>query len=425
MLSPSIKLDLMMANLRSAQGDENMAHSRSDIKSLAWKFANEPHVGLDNDDHDTDVTFDSDAAAESDDSDGMFHGLFYLGSKVLTEVEMQSPVEERKIIATTIRTPRRSNNSSQASSTRELDSFSSQVCFDNSESCSSSEAIAVVSPCQGPTQSTPSPCCKEAQSTMMCLSPSHEQTDDISNVSLFEGSLAKQDRKSLLGEFAPLYKHKGQDCRSDDGIARLPLLKESDRILGERNLQPSLGPSPNGKPFSQSRRLWNDRKCQARVGDSSSECRTVNSSRKHAVGKYAVVPEGLQNETRVGSLPDGSKSNISSRGKWKEYDGRRQARSLTDEDFNELRGCIDLGFVFSQDHIPDLCETLPALEICYAIAHGPISTVCNMESSVSVSTGSTPISPWKVVSPGDQPQQVKARLRHWAQAVACNVWQAR
>jgi hypothetical protein len=43
-------------------------------------------------------------------------------------------------------------------------------------------------------------------------------------------------------------------------------------------------------------------------------------------------------------------------------------RSLTDEDMEELRGCIDLGFGFNNDEKDmELCNTLPALELCYAI----------------------------------------------------------
>jgi hypothetical protein len=42
--------------------------------------------------------------------------------------------------------------------------------------------------------------------------------------------------------------------------------------------------------------------------------------------------------------------------------------SLTDEDMEELRGYIDLGFGFSNDEKDtELCNTLPALELCYAI----------------------------------------------------------
>uniref|UniRef100_A0A0E0MEP4 Uncharacterized protein n=1 Tax=Oryza punctata TaxID=4537 RepID=A0A0E0MEP4_ORYPU len=32
-----------------------------------------------------------------------------------------------------------------------------------------------------------------------------------------------------------------------------------------------------------------------------------------------------------------------------------------------------------------------------------------------------PIANWKISSPGDSPDEVKARLKYWAQAVACTV----
>ncbi|KAK9159496.1 hypothetical protein Syun_005837 [Stephania yunnanensis] len=42
--------------------------------------------------------------------------------------------------------------------------------------------------------------------------------------------------------------------------------------------------------------------------------------------------------------------------------------SLTDEDLEELKGCVDLGFGFSYEEIPELCNTLPALELCYSMS---------------------------------------------------------
>jgi hypothetical protein len=41
---------------------------------------------------------------------------------------------------------------------------------------------------------------------------------------------------------------------------------------------------------------------------------------------------------------------------------------LIDEDVDELRGCIDLGYGFSNDEEDlELCNTPPALELYYAI----------------------------------------------------------
>ncbi|KAI4311011.1 hypothetical protein MLD38_035948 [Melastoma candidum] len=111
---------------------------------------------------------------------------------------------------------------------------------------------------------------------------------------------------------------------------------------------------------------------------------------------------------------------------------------VTDEDLDELRGCIELGFGFKEgEEGQRLCGTLPALDLYFAVnrqlSPSPVSTPQNIRSSSSPSLlgGSTSLeSPrsdsdsWKIVSPGDNPQQVKTRLRHWAQAVACAVRQS-
>ncbi|KAI4369442.1 hypothetical protein MLD38_017879 [Melastoma candidum] len=111
---------------------------------------------------------------------------------------------------------------------------------------------------------------------------------------------------------------------------------------------------------------------------------------------------------------------------------------VTDEDLDELRGCIELGFGFKEgEEGQRLCGTLPALDLYFAInrqlSPSPVSTPQSIRSvsSPSLLGGSTSLeSPrsdsdsWKIVSPGDSPQQVKTRLRHWAQAVACAVRQS-
>lgn len=104
---------------------------------------------------------------------------------------------------------------------------------------------------------------------------------------------------------------------------------------------------------------------------------------------------------------------------------RSRTRSLTDDDFEELRGCIDLGFRFDENCNPDLCDTLPALEVYYAVTQKlQDSPACMspVRSPGVQSPGqcSSPLTSWKVASPGDDPKDVKGRLRHWAQAVACN-----
>ncbi|KAL7618116.1 hypothetical protein Lser_V15G02656 [Lactuca serriola] len=103
-----------------------------------------------------------------------------------------------------------------------------------------------------------------------------------------------------------------------------------------------------------------------------------------------------------------------------------RARSLTDEDLEELKGCLDLGFGFSYDEIPELCNTLPALELCYSMSQKFLDDQQKSPDSTSTVTDSSPPpsggkANWKISSPGDDPEDVKARLKFWAQAVACTV----
>lgn len=117
----------------------------------------------------------------------------------------------------------------------------------------------------------------------------------------------------------------------------------------------------------------------------------------------------------------------------------RAMRCLTDEDLDELRGSFELGFGFDEETgAAHLRDTLPALDFYFAVnrqlsdpkmrslsAASPTSTL----SSSTLPDTPSPRSPndapggdpWKLFSPGDNPQLVKTRLRHWAQVVACNI----
>ncbi|XP_038975241.1 uncharacterized protein LOC103716243 [Phoenix dactylifera] len=109
-------------------------------------------------------------------------------------------------------------------------------------------------------------------------------------------------------------------------------------------------------------------------------------------------------------------------------EGFGRTKSLTDEDLEELKGCLDLGFGFSYEEIPELCNTLPALELCYSMSQrfqdeqqhrSPDGSGEAVEQCAAVS--SLPIANWRISEPGDHPEEVKARLKYWAQAVACTV----
>ncbi|KAJ1703701.1 hypothetical protein LUZ63_003480 [Rhynchospora breviuscula] len=108
-----------------------------------------------------------------------------------------------------------------------------------------------------------------------------------------------------------------------------------------------------------------------------------------------------------------------------------RTKSLTDDDLEELKGCLDLGFGFSYEEIPELCNTLPALELCYSMSQrfldekrldGESDSVAGAaEASICSSPSRSPVANWRISEPGDDPEEVKARLKYWAQAVACTV----
>ncbi|KAK8541937.1 hypothetical protein V6N13_137484 [Hibiscus sabdariffa] len=114
--------------------------------------------------------------------------------------------------------------------------------------------------------------------------------------------------------------------------------------------------------------------------------------------------------------------------------GIAEPNGITDEDLNELKGCIELGFGFNEEQGQKLCNTLPALDLYFAVnrqlSPSPVSTPhSRRSSSISSLRSSSFGSPksdqdWKICSPGEDPQQVKTKLRHWAQAVACSVMQS-
>ncbi|CAA7396442.1 unnamed protein product [Spirodela intermedia] len=106
--------------------------------------------------------------------------------------------------------------------------------------------------------------------------------------------------------------------------------------------------------------------------------------------------------------------------------GLGRTKSLTDQDLEELRGCLDLGFGFSYEDIPELCNTLPALKLCNTMNQKlPKERRRHQQQSILPESpgvgGAGTIPTWRICRPGDEPEEVKARLKLWAQAVACIV----
>ncbi|XP_042506992.1 uncharacterized protein LOC122083300 [Macadamia integrifolia] len=110
------------------------------------------------------------------------------------------------------------------------------------------------------------------------------------------------------------------------------------------------------------------------------------------------------------------------------YRKTRRSRSVTDEDLDELKACIELGFGFdSPDLDSKLSDTLPALGLYHAVNKQYSDSISKSSSSATPSecdASSPPGSPLTIFSPGDDPRTVKTRLRQWAQVVACAVRQS-
>ncbi|KAF8042967.1 hypothetical protein BT93_A1333 [Corymbia citriodora subsp. variegata] len=71
-------------------------------------------------------------------------------------------------------------------------------------------------------------------------------------------------------------------------------------------------------------------------------------------------------------------------------------------DLEEVKACRDLGFELEHERMVEMPSRL-------SISGSPLDTS---------SGGNSPIANWRISSPGDDPRDVKARLKVWAQAVA-------
>ncbi|XP_071721285.1 uncharacterized protein [Rutidosis leptorrhynchoides] len=116
---------------------------------------------------------------------------------------------------------------------------------------------------------------------------------------------------------------------------------------------------------------------------------------------------------------------------------------VCDHDLNELKGCIELGFGFNEEKGGQtLTKSLPALDLYFAVnrlgspttsprcTNSPTSKFSAFGSSSfksldeGFSSDASNDDSWKICSPGDDPQQVKTKLKQWAQVVACSVMQS-
>jgi hypothetical protein len=108
----------------------------------------------------------------------------------------------------------------------------------------------------------------------------------------------------------------------------------------------------------------------------------------------------------------------------------RRSKSVTDEDLDELKACIELGFSFDSPETDQrLSDTLPALGLYYAVnrQYQTAGSKSPLSSTTSDCETVSPLgSPHTICNRGDDPQTVKTRLRQWAQVVvACSVQQSK
>ncbi|KAK4563134.1 hypothetical protein RGQ29_005586 [Quercus rubra] len=114
------------------------------------------------------------------------------------------------------------------------------------------------------------------------------------------------------------------------------------------------------------------------------------------------------------------------KGSNKNSSGLRRNKSVSDDDLEELKACIELGFGFDSPEVdPKLSDTIPALEFFYAVNKQYSNSLSRSSSSSSLMASDTEIeSPNTIIDQGEDAELVKTRLRQWAQVVACAVRQS-
>ncbi|KAK9072508.1 hypothetical protein SSX86_008942 [Deinandra increscens subsp. villosa] len=146
------------------------------------------------------------------------------------------------------------------------------------------------------------------------------------------------------------------------------------------------------------------------MGSYSYESMSSISERIFNEEQYPELEFSIDQENRSGFLNSWSKNSFRRKKnqvflegyvETSDEDDLVRAKSLTDEDLDELKGCFDLGFGSRRRR------------------RRPAAAEAAESGSETASPPAAPIANWKISSPGDHPEEVKARLKYWAQAVAC------
>ncbi|KAG8644312.1 uncharacterized protein LOC110626781 [Manihot esculenta] len=197
----------------------------------------------------------------------------------------------------------------------------------------------------------------------------------------------------------------GISCEQDSWVSSRNLNQEEDQTESSYS---QANPDQGDVFYEETDEIW-QKVNQAAINNHDNSCsRGTFSSKSRSNSKKKKNQVLLEGYVEVANTNE---------------DDLKRTKSLTDDDLDELKGCLDLGFGFSYDEIPELCNTLPALELCYSMSQKFLDEQHKSpeRSSPAAETASSPIANWKISSPGDHPEDVKARLKFWAQAVACTV----
>lgn len=91
--------------------------------------------------------------------------------------------------------------------------------------------------------------------------------------------------------------------------------------------------------------------------------------------------------------------------------GVARTKSLTEDDLEELKGCLDLGFGFAYSEIPELCGTLPALELCYSMTRRFLDE--QKAPGQEQEPASPPLPNWRISGPGKN---------HFSLLISSRIW---
>ncbi|MCO5588944.1 hypothetical protein L7F22_042907 [Adiantum nelumboides] len=234
---------------------------------------------------------------------------------------------------------------------------------------------------------------------MVTMVEENEQLNDSITAyldALCDNNINEGDESSCYGDESSCYGDEPSD--HDDGF----LPASPIAIPSSSNTKPH--PNSSGLTMRDSllAEAWNRKKELAFQGELSN---LNEHSMPHLLGRSSSDC-GATAAMRKYHLLNRSASDVGKNGS--HAFTRTRTRSLTDDDFEELKGFIDLGFRFDETSLPAFSHTLPALEVYCAVAQSLQESPYCPSSAASPARlcTSPPNTPqWRVCSPGDSSEE--------------------